>query len=217
MGSLTVLAKGEGARLEWGVASHPQAGQAECGDAYTIRAVGDGCLVAVIDGLGHGPHASRASREAITAIAKADGGSLVEILRACHRALVGTRGAAISMAQIDIAEQRLAWLGVGNVEGMVLNPVAYQTSNWRSEALVARGGVVGYDLPHLQSASVPFGLGAVLVFATDGIRAGFTSEIQPGPQAQQTADQIMAGYDRGTDDALVLVVQQIWGQPDRGA
>ncbi len=117
----------------------------------------------------------------------------------------------MSVAQINLAEQRLVWLGVGNVEGVVLNPVTYQAASWRSETLVVRGGVVGYDLPHLQTASVPFGLGAVLVFATDGIKLGFGGEIRAGRDPQQTADLIMGGYDRGTDDALVLVVQQMWG------
>jgi len=121
------------------------------------------------------------------------------------------------MAHIDLEEQRLAWLGVGNVEGVVLNPKAHQDSSWRSESLVARGGVVGYELPNLQTGYVPFGLGAILVFATDGIKEGFSGAIRAGRDPQLTADQIMGGYDRGTDDALVLVVRHVWSGSDHTA
>jgi phosphoserine phosphatase RsbX len=206
--------KRQGVRLEWGVATHAQAHQTECGDAFTVEPTADGFLVAVIDGLGHGRDAARASRRAVDMIHASAGGMLQDTMRACHRALVGTRGAAISMALVDLSEQRLEWVGVGNVEGVVLNPVAYQAAGWRSETLVVRGGVVGYDLPPLQTGHVPFGLGAALVFATDGIKLGFSGEIRAGRSPQQNADQIMAVYDRGTDDALVLVAQQVWGGSD---
>src|ERR1051326_3311019 len=201
-------------RLVWGVASHAQAHQSECGDAFTIQPIPSGFLVAAIDGLGHGRDAARAAKRAVDCIDRSAGLTLPDIFRECHQALVGSRGAAISIAQIDMAEHRLAWVGVGNVEGVVLNPVAYHAANWRSDTLVVRGGVVGYDMPHLQIAHVNFGLGAVLVFATDGIRQGFSSEIRAGRPPQETADRIMSGYDRGTDDALVLVLQQVWGGSD---
>jgi hypothetical protein len=82
---------------------------------------------------------------------------------------------------------------------------------------VVRGGVVGYELPNLQTSSVPFGPGAILVFATDGIKEGFSRAIRAGLHPQWAADQIMGGYDRGSDDALVLVVQQVWGGSDHTA
>ncbi len=209
-----MVERGQGVRLEWGVASHALAHQTECGDAFTIQPIAAGFLVVVIDGLGHGRDAARASRRAVDAIRESENRTLRDIMRGCHQALVGTRGAAISMAQLDLPGERLEWLGVGNVEGVVLNPVNYHTASWRSETLVVRGGVVGYDLPHLQTAQIPFALGAVLAFATDGIKEGFSGEIRTGRSPQQNADQIMAAYDRGTDDALVLVVQQMRGGSD---
>jgi negative regulator of sigma-B (phosphoserine phosphatase) len=218
VGSLTVAEKRQDVRLEWGVASHAQGNEVDCGDAYTIQPTASGFLVAVIDGLGHGTAAARAAQRAVDAINQLAEAPPQEILRACHRALLSSRGAAISLAQINLAEERLAWLGVGNVEGVVLNPVAHhQDSSWRSESLVVRGGVVGYELPNLQTGNVPFGLGAILVFATDGIKDGFSGAIRAGRPPQWAADQIMGGYDRVTDDALVLVVQHVWGGSDHTA
>jgi hypothetical protein len=206
--------KRQDVHLQWGVAKHAKGQAADCGDAFTIQPTAIGFLVAVIDGLGHGPDAARAAERAVDAINQSAEQSLQDILRACHRALLSSRGAAISVAQIDLAEQRLSWLGVGNVEGVVLSPIAHPDSSWQRESLVVRGGVVGYELPNLQTGNVTFGLGSILVFATDGIKEGFSSSILAGRDPQWTADQIMGGFDRGTDDALVLVVRHVWGGSD---
>ncbi len=211
MGALTMLEEPRTTRLEVGVASHPLVPRAECGDAWAIEPIAGGFTVAAVDGLGHGREAARAARRAIAAISQSAADPPEGILTSCHRALVGTRGAAISIAQIDLGQQRLAWLGVGNVEGLLMIPTAYRPPTWQRETLVVRGGVVGYELPRLQSSYLPFGPGAFLVFATDGIKQGFSDEIRASSHPQAIAEGIMAGYDRGTDDALVLVVQQLWG------
>ncbi len=212
-----MLEEPQTARLEVGSVSHAIAPQQECGDAWTIESVSDGFVVAAIDGLGHGRDAARAAHRAVAAISQSAGSTPEGIMRACHRALLGTRGAAISLARVDIAAERVTWLGVGNVEGLVLNTIGPRGTNLQGESLVVRGGVVGYDLPHLQAMHLPFKLGALLVFTTDGIKQGFSNEIPVGRHPQEIAEQIMAGHDRGTDDALVLVVQHVRGGSHRTA
>jgi negative regulator of sigma-B (phosphoserine phosphatase) len=216
VGALTVLEKPPTTRLQVRVASHSLNFQAECGDEWTVLPVSEGYLVVAIDGLGHGREAAHAARRAVATITQFATATLEEIVRACDCALKGSRGAAISLARIDLTQQRLEWLGVGNVEGLVVTPAESPTT-WHSETLVVRGGVVGYELPHLQKAHLPFGLDSVLVFATDGIKPGFSSEILAGRHPQEIADRIMSDYDRGTDDALVLVVRQMRSDSDRNA
>lgn len=194
-------------RLDWGVALQAQPGELECGDAWIIEPITQGFLVAVIDGLGHGPEAAFAAQRAVETIRSSASQPPEMIVGACHQSLLRSRGAAISLARIDTADERLTWIGVGNVEGLVLNPFALNASGWQSEALVARGGVVGYDLPTLRSATLPFKPGSFLVFATDGVKPGFAAELRSGLQAQAAADQILAGYRRGTDDALTMVIR----------
>jgi hypothetical protein len=46
-----------------------------------------------------------------------------------------------------------------------------------------------------------------VIFVTDGIRSSFEDGIKSGDKPQQIADTIMAQFNRGTDDALVLVVR----------
>jgi negative regulator of sigma-B (phosphoserine phosphatase) len=198
-------------RLDWGVALQAQPGQVECGDAWVIEPVANGILVAVIDGLGHGTAAAVAAQRAVETIRRSASLPLEKLISVCHQALLGSRGAAISVARIDTAGETLTWVGVGNVEGLVLNPVAFTPPVWQSEALVARGGVVGYELPTLRPATLPFKPGSFLVFATDGVKPGFAGEMRARRQSQQAADHILAGYGRGTDDALVMVVQLLRG------
>jgi phosphoserine phosphatase RsbX len=187
----------------------------ECGDAWIIERIAEGFLVAVIDGLGHGAAAAVAAQRAQDSIKSSVSQPLEVIVSVCHQALLGSRGAAISLARIDTGGESLTWIGVGNVEGLVLNPVAFSPPFWQSEALVTRGGVVGYDLPSLRPATLPFKPGSFLLFATDGVKQGFAAEMRAGQRAQQAADHILAGYRRGTDDALAMVIQLVRGGSDQ--
>jgi phosphoserine phosphatase RsbX len=214
MGSV-MSQKSTAPRLDWGVALQAQPGQVECGDAWIIEPIDDGFLVAVIDGLGHGAEAAVAAQRAVETIQSSASQPPEMIVSVCHQALLRSRGAAISMARIDTAGESLTWVGVGNVEGLVLNPVAFRPPFWQSEALVARGGVVGYDLPTLRPATLPFKPGSFLVFATDGVQPGFAAAMRAGRPAQQAADHILAGYRSGTDDALAMVVQLVRGGADQ--
>ena len=132
----------------------------------------DGLLAAVVDGLGHGELAAGAAGRAVAAIKRAGADPLEAIFADCHRALIGTRGAAISAARINTRSRRLAWAGVGNVEGLVQRvPDRSDARRWR-ETLLVRGGVVGYELPPLRPSVVPFEPGTLLLLVTDGVRSG---------------------------------------------
>jgi hypothetical protein len=177
----------------------------------------EGLLAAVVDGLGHGELAAAAAGRAVEVIKRAGSDPLETIFADCHRALLGTRGAAISAARIDTRSRLLTWMGVGNVEGLVQRlPAPHDARQWR-ETLLVRGGVVGYELPPLRQSVVPFEPGTLLLFVTDGVRGGFASELRPGRGAQETADGILAAHAPGTDDALALVVSWRGGDSDRDA
>src|SRR4029453_12896756 len=46
----------------------------------------------------------------------------IRLMRECHQSLVGLRGAVMSVASIHATEETMTWLGVGNVEGLLLRP-----------------------------------------------------------------------------------------------
>jgi serine phosphatase RsbU (regulator of sigma subunit) len=191
--------------LQWAVAARAADNLAESGDQYLLKHYPGGALVTVIDGLGHGEKAAAVSMAAIAAMEGHEQEPVSDLLRRCHQALRGTRGVVMSLASFNSADGTMTWLGVGNVEGILLR--AHGSGKSARESLLLRGGIVGYRLPNLRPVTLNLVPGDTLIFATDGIRSGFSQDlsIDGGPQA--LADHIFAHYHRGTDDALVLVAR----------
>ncbi len=111
----------------------------------------------------------------------------------------------MSIASFNSLEKTMTWLGVGNIEGILLREDVFAVSSRKS--LLLRGGVLGYQLPPLKESVIPVMPGDTLIFVTDGIRSGFEQGLKLNDKPQQIADSIMGQFSRGTDDALVLVVR----------
>jgi len=56
---------------------------------------------------------------------------------------------------------------------------------------------------------LPVSPGDTLILATDGVRGGYLDLVAVSDPPQQLADQLLAEYGRGTDDALVLVARYL--------
>lgn len=189
--------------IERGIATMPLRGQAVSGDGYTIKPFSNGILMAVVDGLGHGYEAAAASDIVIATLNTYAHEPIIPLVRRCHEALKGTRGVVMSIASFNLLDKTMAWLGVGNIEGMLLR------ANSKRESLLLRGGVLGYQLPTLKESVIPVMQGDTLIFVTDGIRSDFEKGLKLNDKPQQIADSILSQFARGTDDALVLVVRYI--------
>jgi len=189
--------------IDWGVAMLALPGQAESGDLHLVRPFPHGVLVAAVDGLGHGPAAAAAAQTAVSILERYAHEPLLPLMRRCHQGLMKTRGVVMSLASFQMLDGTMTWLGVGNVESMLLRADA--DASPRSEVLLLRGGVVGYQLPPLRAPVLPVARGDTLILATDGIRSGFAQGLILSDPPQQIADRILATHSKGTDDALVLV------------
>jgi len=193
--------------IEWAVAEVTRAGQTESGDRHLVTATPDGALVAVVDGLGHGAEAADAAKVAVRSLERNAQQRVIPLVRDCHQSLVGTRGAVISVASFTAHDQTMTWLGVGNVEGLLLRALA---TSPRRESLLLRGGVVGVHLPTLTAEIVPVTPGDTLILATDGVRSDFSSErLSQQDPPPMLADYILARWGKQDDDALVLVVRYL--------
>jgi negative regulator of sigma-B (phosphoserine phosphatase) len=203
--------------IEWGVAAQKLTGMNESGDQYFVGSFHpDGhspphsVLVSVVDGLGHGPKAAVVAKTTLAALEGHAHHPLTFLLERCHKSLRGTRGVVMSLASFD-SSGNMTWLGVGNVEGVLLRAGASTVSN-KDERLVLRGGIVGYRLPRLRPVTLPVDRGDMLIFATDGLRSGFARVEDKRGSVQQIADRIFEEHHRGTDDALVLVARYVGGK-----
>ena len=193
--------------IDWGVAACARAGECDCGDLAVVRPFACGVLLAVLDGVGHGPEATLAARLAGEVLETHSGDPVVSLVQRCHQRLRGTRGVAMSLAAIDVLNKSMAWLGVGNVRGIFRCRAAPFSAS--GEFLLLRAGVVGADLPPLRATDFPVSAGDTLVFATDGVDAAFTRQSAWRGRPQQAADTILAEFGKATDDALVLVARYV--------
>ena len=191
--------------IEWAMASRSRHPGQESGDACLVCALPAGTMVAVVDGLGHGPDASVAARRAIALLAESSGEAPVDALQRCHAGLRSTRGAVMGVAWFDAASDTMTWMGVGNVAGVLLRSGG--ASGPLRVMLLTRGGVVGRQLPSLHASAVRIGNGDVVALATDGIRGSFSSAMPCPRDLQPAADGILANFGGGGDDALVVVVR----------
>jgi serine/threonine protein phosphatase PrpC len=184
------------------MAGAPLAGEAESADRHVVVERPDGLVFAVIDGLGHGPEAVAAAKKAVETIEKHAPASVTDLLASCHAALGGTRGAVMTVAELDGPGGKLSWAGVGDVEAVV-----HSLRGKRRESAPLVPGVLGDRMPRPRAHVVPLEAGDVIVLATDGIRRTFVEEPILQERPIVAAEAILERHGRKTDDALVLVVR----------
>ena len=193
--------------IDWAARIHTLKGEQECGDSYVLAPFPQGVLAAVIDGLGHGSEAATAARIAAETLRERAHHPVADLIKHCHAALYKTRGAVISLASIDTANDRMAWLGVGNVEGVLIR--AGTNVQPGRETLLLRSGVCGYQMQPLRTTTLSIFPGDTLILVTDGIDSGFIQAVSPLASPDTIAADILSRYVKETDDALVLVIRYL--------
>src|SRR5207247_4228602 len=146
----------------------------ESGDRHLVTPSPEGGRVTVGDGLGHGAEAAEAAKGAVRSLERHGQAPIIPLIKACHRSLAGTRGVVMSVAVFDARAETMTWVGVGNVEGVLLR--AQATVRPQRESLLMRGGVVGGHLPALGAQIIPVIRGNTLIVGTDGVRRDCASE-----------------------------------------
>ncbi|GGZ43997.1 ATP-binding SpoIIE family protein phosphatase [Streptomyces bluensis] len=151
----------------------PFAGAEYSGDAWAGIRSGTRVTLMLADGLGHGPDAARASSAAVEELRRSADLPPAEILRQLDGALRDTRGAAVAVAQLDVAAGQLHFAGVGNIGARLC-----RGDRWQH--LLSHPGIVGAH----QSARVPqhrvgWEDDCLLVLHSDGL----PSRWSPGPAA----------------------------------
>jgi serine phosphatase RsbU (regulator of sigma subunit) len=195
--------------LEWSAATATMPGETESGDRHVVCKMPDGALVAALDGLGHGTQAASAALVASSVLMHYAAAPLTTLLAYCHDALRSTRGIAISLAAINTRSSSMTWAGVGNVEGLLRRA----KPRIPDEKLLLRNGVVGSHLPFVQPMVTTLAPGDVLMFTTDGVAHDQVHALPMLGELQSIASSALARGNKGTDDALVLLVRYRGDEP----
>jgi negative regulator of sigma-B (phosphoserine phosphatase) len=148
-------------KLVVGALSRAKRGQSENGDTHIVRVDGERKLLAVIDGLGHGPKARAVAQASEEFLHGADlGRDALFLMSELHERLHGTRGAAAMLLVID--EGLLSGCGVGNVELRVVgSKVPVQLSP----------GILGSQVRRFRPFQGSLRAGDRLILFSDGISA----------------------------------------------
>lgn len=202
----TDLSAGE---LEVGVLCLPKQGEAVSGDAYASQTIGDRQLLMIADGLGHGPLAAQASLEAVRIFQEQAQHDPAEIMKAMHEVLRSTRGAAVAIAEVNLQQQTVQYVGVGNIAGSLLETEA---THERSTNMVSHNGTVGFEMRKVQTFSYPWKPRGLLIMYSDGLGTRWHLDRYPGLINQHPS--LIAGilyrdFNRGRDDVTVLVAREV--------
>jgi phosphoserine phosphatase RsbX len=201
-----VVEHGRSGPLEWAVTGESLPGESVSGDHWIVVDAQVSVLLGVIDGLGHGRQAAVAARRAAEVLTDNAAEPLDALFVLCHQALSSTRGAAITLVSIDVADGSLRWLGVGNVVASLVR-AAPGRPRLQASALL-RGGVVGHQLPSpLRPTATKMKRGDVLLVGTDGLDAKFDENPDLAQPAVKLARDILSRCSKGIDDALLLVAR----------
>jgi hypothetical protein len=116
----------------------------------------------VCDGSGHGPLAAVASQRALRLFGEQPPSPPEVTVRLMHQELVGTRGAAVSIAQVDRAAGTLRFAGVGNVAGHVV-------VDGVRRSMVSLPGVAGYQARTFRAFDYEAPANALVILHSDGL------------------------------------------------
>jgi len=191
--------------VEWGVAMRPLPGEAVSGDLHLVKPFAGGVLLAAVDGLGRGNQAAMAAKTAVSVLGKYASDPVVSLAKRCHKALLMTRGVVMMLASLNLQAGDMSWLGIGNVEGILLRADAAAVPSLERAPL--HGGLVGYQLPVMHARKVPVREGDLVIFATDGISGDFIRDVRREDPPQKVAELLLKRHFKGNDDALVLVLR----------
>ena len=189
--------------VEIGAVCVPVDGETVCGDGWAADGADGRCAVLVADGLGHGILAAEASQAAIAVFRDRGEADPTAFLARAHAALRPTRGAAASIACIDLRRRTVRYAGVGNVAGRLV-------AEDRARSMISHNGTLGLQIHRTVDAEYPWVEGGVLVMATDGLVTGWSVEGYAGLLRRHPAviaAVLYRDWSRSRDDVTVVVVR----------
>lgn len=188
--------------LRMGVTQHSLHDDPACGDVWELAFKGSSVSILMIDGLGHGLEAEDAAKAGAMAFNRepfADPGVLLEEI---HHDMRGTRGGAVAVAQFHGEQDRLRFIGIGNIGATLIGED-------KPRGLASHPGIVGLQYRKIPVVDYAECTGKLLVMYSDGLQSRWNLRDYPGLMYRHPA--IIAAvlhrdFCRGRDDVTVLVI-----------
>ena len=181
----------------------PRPGEDVCGDVWVVVGDAHRTVLAMLDGLGHGPLAREAAQVGADAIRRHAGLGPTDLLGLVHDALRSTRGAAVAVLEARDGEP-VRFAGVGNVSAAIVAPAGVRR-------LVSLSGTLGHEMRRIQEFAYDWPPGALLVMHSDGLATHWALDAYAGLTLRApalVAGVLLRDFQRGRDDATVLVARR---------
>ncbi|WP_129776760.1 ATP-binding SpoIIE family protein phosphatase [Peristeroidobacter soli] len=182
----------------------PKPGEVACGDCWCHHERVEGVLVAGIDGLGHGLGAEQAATEACRIFEAEKHRPVSRLMQSLHDGLRPTRGAAVTLLEVDWDAGRITSLGVGNVAAAMINGT-------ETKRIATDNGIVGHVISRPRELTYSCQPDTVLVLHSDGLTANWQADRYPGliqHHAALIAGVLYRDCRRGRDDSLIVVIRR---------
>lgn len=190
-------------RREIAILSRPCEGERVDGDDAIALRTERGLRLALADGLGHGPEALLAASRAIEVVRAADDGPLEAILARADAELTATRGAVMSLVDLDEESNELVHAGVGNVTTHVEGVATSRRYAGSAFVLGAPRATRRMNVVEERTRIAP---GDVVVVVSDGLRT--SARVEPQMLRRHpilVAHRLLQEFARANDDATVIV------------
>ena len=174
----------------------------ECGDTGLVKEFDNKVFIAIVDVLGHGEEAYELAVICQDFLEKNYKQDLIEIMKALHESIKGSRGAVAGLCLLDINSAVLKYVGMGNITA--------RKFGLNNLSLVPRDGIIGYTITTPKEETLKLDDGDVFVLYTDGVKEHFNLEDYPEllrDEAKTIATHIIHQFGKEEDDAACIVVR----------
>lgn len=197
------IAKHSRPAFSFSAVSEAYPGEHLCGDGWCVSESTDSLAVIMVDGLGHGPQAHKASVEAVAAFAASNTLAIDQSLVAIHNRLKSTRGAAVFLLNVH-SDLQLQFSGLGNIRSLI-------QEFGQSRTLISQNGTAGLQMRTFKTLSQAWSGMGVLILHSDGIKSQW--DLSTDVELLQQHPAIIAAsihrdYNRHSDDSSVLVIRR---------
>lgn len=190
--------------LELGTVMVAKPGENACGDGWAFsKKFGLSTLLAV-DGLGHGPEANNASREAINYFLNTTERVPSELLTSIHNTIRKTRGVVGAVISYNEKKKVLNYCGIGNISTRIYTPETVKS-------FFSYNGIIGMNKPSsIHTQEFECEAPVMVVITSDGVKSRW--DLNKYPNIIKHDPSIIAAlvyrdYARRTDDTLVIVLK----------
>lgn len=187
----------------YGVLCTPIKGELVSGDQWAVAERESRSRLFLADGLGHGSLAAEAAQRAKVLFLEGEDLPLNELMQRMHSSLKSTRGAAISMVEINHQQHSVHMCGIGNVAASIQR-------EFGGQSMVSHNGTVGHQLRKVQIFDYLCQKDDLVIMHSDGVSTHWKLSSYPSlitKDVQAVASILYRDCSRGRDDATILVTR----------